>query len=101
MLIAGRDLILPPIGNLAIQQPNAESPRRSTRLNRGTLDEPPLPAPIPTRVSNAPMQPHAPVAGMWNPEMGIKFGGVSPAAMSPGHQAQGGPWDPNSGLRFG
>lgn len=70
----------------------------------------PLAAPTPTRAAVQP--PTAPVQGMWNPEMGIKFGGVTtpqqPAVNGnvhnpayPNTRARGGQWDANQGLRFG
>lgn len=73
-------------------------------------DSEPLPAPVPAR---APVQPPpVPSSGMWNPEMGIKFGGVptpqQPAANGvvhsppyPNTRARGGQWDVNQGVRFG
>lgn len=70
----------------------------------------PLTAPTPTRAAVQP--PTAPTPGMWNPELGIKFGGVTtpqqPPANSnvhnpayPNTRARGGQWDANQGLRFG
>ena len=70
----------------------------------------PLAAPTPTRAALQP--PTAPVQGMWNPEMGIKFGGVTtpqqPAVNGnvhnpayPNTRTRGGQWDANQGLRFG
>ena len=70
----------------------------------------PLTAPTPTRATVPP--PTAPTQGMWNPEMGIKFGGVTtpqqPQANGnvhnpayPSTRARGGPWDASQGLRFG
>ena len=71
----------------------------------------PLTAPTPTRATVQP--PAAPVPGMWNPEMGIKFAGVTtppqpaPAngnvhhAAYPNTRARGGQWDTNQGVRFG
>lgn len=70
----------------------------------------PLPAPVPAR---APVQPPpAPSPGMWNPEMGIKFGGMPPPQQPaangvvhnpayPNTRARGGQWDVNQGVRFG
>lgn len=71
----------------------------------------PLTAPTPTRAAMQP--PTAPSPGMWNPEMGIKFGGVTtpqqpPAANGNAHnpaypstRARGGQWEANQGVRFG
>ncbi|CAF9914407.1 pH-response regulator protein palA/rim20 [Imshaugia aleurites] len=70
----------------------------------------PLTAPMPTRAAVQP--PTAPAPGMWNPEMGIKFGGVTTPQQPPANgnvhspaypstRARGGQWDANQGLRFG
>lgn len=70
----------------------------------------PLAAPMPTRAAVQP--PTAPVQAMWNPEMGIKFGGVTTPQQPPANgnvhnpaypntRARGGQWDANQGLRFG
>lgn len=70
----------------------------------------PLTAPTPTRAAVQP--PTAPVPGMWNPEMGIKFGGVTTPQQPPPNsnvhnppypntRTRGGQWDANQGLRFG
>ncbi|KAI9829089.1 MAG: pH-response regulator protein palA/rim20 [Thelocarpon impressellum] len=81
---------------------------------------PPLAAPLPTRASG--MASPA-TAGMWTPEMGIKFGEVAPAQQAPHQQQQqqqqhqpgqgqgqpgqgvrggrAGQWDPSRGLQFG
>lgn len=73
-------------------------------------DSEPLPAPVPAR---APVQPPpVPSSGMWNPEMGIKFGGAPPPQQPatngvvhnpayPSTRARGGQWDANQGVRFG
>ena len=71
----------------------------------------PLTAPTPTRAAVQP--PTAPVQGMWNPEMGIKFAGVTTPQQQPtpangnvhnpaypNTRARGGQWDANQGLRF-
>ena len=67
----------------------------------------PLTAPTPTRAAVQP--PAAPVPGMWNPEMGIKFSGVTTPQQPPANnnvhnpaypRARGGQWDANQGLRF-
>ena len=80
--------------------------------------EPPLPAPQPTRASVAPMaaqppQPPAPqlpgAGGAWTPDMGIRFGG-SAAQSAPGSNVHnpaypntrlGGQWTPSRGPKFG
>jgi programmed cell death 6-interacting protein len=67
----------------------------------------PIPAPVPTRM--VPHQTHAqlPTPGMWNPDMGIKFGatknvGAQPPVQQPPppQQQQGGQWDPSKGMNF-
>lgn len=68
----------------------------------------PLTAPIPTRAAVQP--PPAPTPGVWNPELGIKFGGVTTPQQPPANgnvhnltypstRARG--WDANQGVRFG
>ncbi|RDA94578.1 hypothetical protein CP533_2428 [Ophiocordyceps camponoti-saundersi (nom. inval.)] len=66
-----------------------------------------MPMPMP------PQQPNAGPRGVWNPGMGIKFGGGGPLdaqGQGQGQQQQqqqpqppprGGTWDPNAGIRFG
>ncbi|KAF2127354.1 hypothetical protein P153DRAFT_368659 [Dothidotthia symphoricarpi CBS 119687] len=57
----------------------------------------PLTAPTPTRAS-------IPPAGMWTPEVGIRFGGVptsSGNARPSNGPPQDGRWDPTQGLKFG
>lgn len=51
-----------------------------------------------------PMQPQAnAMGGMWNPDIGIRFGGGSPISSPPAqNQPQGGgTWNPGSGIKFG
>lgn len=58
----------------------------------------PLTAPTPTRAGVPPP------AGMWSPEVGIKFGGVpttSGTARPANGPSQDGRWDPTQGLKFG
>jgi programmed cell death 6-interacting protein len=60
--------------------------------------EEPLAAPTPTR-ANVP-----PTAGMWTPEVGIRFGGVPTSSGNARPSAgppQDGRWDPAQGLKFG
>jgi programmed cell death 6-interacting protein len=59
--------------------------------------EEPLTAPTPTRASMPP------TAGMWTPEVGIRFGGPPTASGNPrpsGGPPQDGRWDPAQGLKF-
>ncbi|KAL2041235.1 hypothetical protein N7G274_006180 [Stereocaulon virgatum] len=68
----------------------------------------PLTAPTPTRAAVQPPPPTAPTPGIWNPEIGIKFGGAlaqqpsgdmhNPAYPSTKTRGQ---WDMNQGVRFG
>lgn len=47
--------------------------------------------------------PANPMGGIWNPAMGIKFGGgggPGPDGQGQG-QGQGGTWNPNGGIKFG
>ncbi|USP76568.1 pH-response regulator protein palA/RIM20 [Curvularia clavata] len=60
--------------------------------------EEPLTAPTPTRASMPPS------AGMWTPEVGIRFGGPPTASGNPrpsGGPPQDGRWNPAQGLKFG
>ncbi|KAL5346048.1 pH-response regulator protein palA/rim20 [Pseudogymnoascus australis] len=111
------DLSLPPLSSLSLQnqaQQQQQQPAQqahSSHSSRSQREEP-MPAPIATRNPAPPPQPQqqqqqpplqpGPVAGMWNPEMGIRFGG-SPAPAGDGkkQQPQAGVWDPSAGLRFG
>ena len=78
--------------------------RRSTRLAGKAHEQEPMAAPQPTRTSAAS---HA--SGMWNPDMGIRFGGVSPQANDSVKSNGTNPdntsieakrWDPSKGLKF-
>lgn len=116
------DLNLPQISSLNLQhhqqqqqqqqQPipgPLEGQTRTLRSTNRPTPNSPLPAPIPTRnpVQPPPMQsPAIPAAGMWTPEMGIKFGGpATPQSRTGQSRAPPGPkpgqWDPSAGLRFG
>lgn len=109
-----RDLNLPQLSNLAIQQQkkqqesaNISSPRLQNNAYQTRPLEPPMPAPVPTRAAVPPPAVQSPgaVPGMWSPDMGIKFGSVGPAGSSGdkplGGRAHGAAWDPSSGVRFG
>ena len=75
--------------------------------------EEPLTAPVPTRANVQPPPAAIPTPGVWNPEQGIKFGGITPIQQQP--QANGnmqsptypnpkrrsGQWDISHGVRFG
>ncbi|KAF3012026.1 pH-response regulator protein palA/rim20 [Neopestalotiopsis sp. 37M] len=60
-------------------------------------------APAAETVAPQPQQPRAnPMQSMWDPSMGIKFGGSPAGNASAGNKPpQTGPWDPKSGIRFG
>ncbi|KAI4210686.1 MAG: hypothetical protein LQ351_006461 [Letrouitia transgressa] len=73
----------------------------------------PMPAPTPTRAAAPPPEPEP---GIWNPELGIKFGGPSTSVAQQGkpingnvnnpvypntRNIQGGQWDATRGVRFG
>lgn len=105
-----RDLNLPQISNLALQQQNEQqqsaniSASRSQNApynTRSTMT--PMPAPVPTRAPVVP-PPAIQPTGMWSPDMGIKFGSVG-AAVGAGEKGANdtrpGPWDPSAGVRFG
>ena len=69
----------------------------------------PLTAPVPTRAAAAP--PQVPSPGIWNPDVGIKFGGPPPQQQQangnvhnpayPNTRGRGGQWDVSQGVRFG
>ena len=78
--------------------------------------EPPLAAPIPTRVNvQPPPAASAPTPGLWSPGIGISFGAPAPNnqqqqqaaqqpngnATYPDPKARGGQWDAGKGVRFG
>lgn len=85
--------------------PYTQQPPLSSQLQSRPAAEP-LTAPLPTRANVAP--PPVANAGVWSPEMGIRFGGLMPAPgnTQPGRggpkQGGAGPgtWDPSSGVRF-
>jgi programmed cell death 6-interacting protein len=130
------DLSLPPLSSLSLQEniPQAGIPRTyNTRSSQppqqqqrpslsphSSYRDDAIPAPVPQRVSVAPMTSPPIMPAMWNPEMGIKFGGMGPppnqnqnqnqgqgqgGQRSPGWQpppgSSGGTWDPNRGFTFG
>ncbi len=111
------ELSLPPLSNLTIS-PQPQQPR--TYNTRSSVHGPPppsqhlpqayqpqnesIPAPVPQRASIAPMMGPPIMPQMWNPELGIKFGGPPAQADQNQNQNQGGQrgtWDPNRGLKFG
>jgi programmed cell death 6-interacting protein len=89
------------MSNLTLQQQKQEE-LRPVRNQITRAQEIPLPAPVATRPPVASMQPNQlPAGGMWNPEMGIKFGGPPSGQPTPQGGPKAGQWDPNSGVRFG
>jgi len=80
----------------SLQQQKQEESRRTTRSSAkaaASVQEP-IAAPQPTRI--------APAAGMWNPDMGIKFGndpdGKSSKSTTTSNKKG---WDPNAAIKFG
>lgn len=98
-----RDLNLPAINNLTIQQQQQQTANAFSH-NSLRPTGPPIPAPVPHRAPVPPMQPAQVLqGGMWSPEMGIKFGGPAPTQQPPQapQNIHGGQWDPRAGVRFG
>lgn len=77
-------------------RPQVQQPPTPTHQPRPSATGEPLQAPQPTRAPVAP--PSIPTPGIWSPEMGIRFGGPSPATGR--GQSQPGPWNPGQGIRF-
>jgi programmed cell death 6-interacting protein len=82
------------------QKQKAESRQSAVTLGQASKQVP-LAAPQPTRA------PSAQATGMWNPEMGIRFGGAAGGATkeSGTNGTEGGTtkenkWDPSKGLKF-
>jgi programmed cell death 6-interacting protein len=93
------------MSSLNIQQANSTSLHQQRQADAqdpqygaDAHGEEPLTAPTPTRTSGGPQ------AGMWTPEVGIRFANVPTAS---GHMRptngppQDGRWDPTKGLKFG
>lgn len=81
-------------------QKQRENLRSQYNAKASTADREPMTAPTPK-------PPPAPTPGMWNPEIGIKFGGVTTPNGNPHNpaypstRARGNQWDINQGVRFG
>ena len=80
---------------------------RSQYASKPQPSDPPLQAPVPQRanVQPPPADPPAPTPGLWNPEIGIKFGAPpgQPSKHNPPYPQTGirpGQWDTSQGLRF-
>ena len=121
------ELSLPPLSHLSLQpQSNEDYPQQQVHRSYNTRssaahtpqayqqqpEEQPMHAPLPTRAPVAAMQSPPIMPTIWNPEMGIKFGGPSPQPNSnqgqppPGQNpgqwpGQPGTWDSNRGFKFG
>ena len=93
-----------PMAGLAIQQKTQDlqdQKQRESARKEYSAPAPsgePLTAPTPTRVPPAVQQPQI---GVWNPEIGIKFGG-QPSVNGAGAQrpVKGGQWDAAQGVKF-
>lgn len=101
--------------NLSQTQNLQDQKQRETLRSHYSAKVPPseiLTAPVATRATVQPPPP-GPVPGMWNPEMGIKFGGLPPSqqhaqgngnvhnATYPSAKPRGAQWDMSQGVRFG
>ena len=93
------------MSSLTLQQANSSSLQQQRQVDAqhpqygaGAHAEEPLTAPTPTRAS---VGPHA---GMWTPDVGIRFAAVpttSGGARPSNGPSQDGRWDPTKGLKFG
>jgi programmed cell death 6-interacting protein len=89
----------PPVANYAgqqshagMQRPAVHSPAEASIQSWAVGDAVQQPQP---------MQPPAnPMGGVWDPSVGIKFGGGGPTTGGSGGQAPG-TWKPGSGIKFG
>ena len=97
-----------PMAGLSIQQTTQNLQEQKQRESqRGEYSakapaEEPLTAPTPTRAT-APSLPavQQPKSGVWNPEIGIKFGAPPPNGVGGAErQVKGGQWDAGKGVRF-
>ncbi|OAL48689.1 BRO1-domain-containing protein [Pyrenochaeta sp. DS3sAY3a] len=93
------------MSSLSLQQATSNSLQQQKRADAQNPQygadahaDAPLTAPTPTRAGVPPP------AGMWSPEVGIKFGGVpttSGTTRPANGPSQDGRWDPTQGLKFG
>ena len=97
-----------PMAGLSIQQTTQnlqEQKQRESQRGEYSAKAPagePLTAPTPTRAT-APSLPavQQPQSGVWNPEIGIKFGAPPPNGVGGAErQVKGGQWDAGKGVRF-
>lgn len=112
---------MPPLSNVNIshnpspvQTPAAQyqPPSNSPYVHDQAPPMPPQNVPIPQQANMQswagdtvqqprPMQPAAnAMGGMWNPELGIRFGNAAPPKPNQA-QGGGGTWNPGSGIKFG
>ncbi|KAI9054076.1 hypothetical protein LZ554_001247 [Drepanopeziza brunnea f. sp. 'monogermtubi'] len=116
------DLSLPPLSSLKLRQQQEANPPTPRTYNSPAPPQPRapnnedshIPAPVPQRAGPNLTSPTAVVPATWNPDMGIKFGGLGAAGSGngggqgeniappppPQQQAQQ-TWDPNRGFKFG
>ncbi|KAF2100529.1 BRO1-domain-containing protein [Rhizodiscina lignyota] len=79
-------------------QQQRQSMMHNPPYNEPAPSQEPIAAPQPNRL------PQTPVANMWNPEMGIRFSGLSTPPKQNASKENGpvdGRWDPSKNLRFG
>ncbi|KAL9098065.1 MAG: hypothetical protein Q9163_006200 [Psora crenata] len=92
----------------ALQDQKQRDALRSQYAARAPESEP-MTAPVPTRANVQP-PPTSPTPGLWDPQMGIKFGAPTPQPQPNGNvhnpaypntRGRGGQWDVSHGVRFG
>ena len=96
-----------PMAGLSIQQTQQSLQEQKQRENarreysaKAPAEEP-LTAPTPTRAAGPPPPAvQQPQVGVWNPEIGIKFGGPAVNGAGPQRPAKGGQWDAGKGVKF-
>ena len=99
-----QDLANPMAGlNIQTQQNLQEQKQRENRRGEYSTQAPteePMTAPTPTRASAPPLPVvPQPQVGIWNPEIGIKFGGP-PNGVPAQRPVKGGQWDAGKGVKF-
>lgn len=123
------EIAMPPLSSLSIGQPQAHTPQaiyqsptspvQQFYANAGPAPMAPMSPPAEARIQSwareddaqPPEQPQPrsvqPLQGMWQPDMGIKFGpssnssGSGQGSATGGSGPVGGQWDPSAGIRFG
>lgn len=95
-----------PMAGLSIQQTQnlQEQKQRESARREYSAKAPagePLTAPTPTRAAGPPPPAvQQPQVGVWNPEIGIKFAGLSANGAGTSRPAKGGQWDAAKGVKF-